>query len=124
MAALLALPETCYATLSLVLQVYDEIRRPIAQDVQRYSLHTGKQLFLEHLEDVTQEMSLAGQIPMDQILRQGKEAQKLYAWTTTTSAVPDRDRAIEVYRARLYGVEIPTRERRSVLSSEAATARM
>ena len=124
LASLLATPETTKATLMLALRIYDEVRRPVAQQVQRHSLLTGQTLFLDRMEGVTVENSAAGFIPEARILQQGEEVRQLYEWTCTTSALPDRNKALAMFRARLQAMAKAGRQNRFTVSLEVPSSRM
>jgi len=103
LSALLSHPETTLRNIPLVLQVYDEVRRPIAQEFSRRSLLTGQTLLLEKMEGVTKEISAAGLVSKEKLLGLREQLSDLFQWTQATSADRDREMALEIFESRVRG---------------------
>ncbi|TCD61471.1 hypothetical protein EIP91_008406 [Steccherinum ochraceum] len=79
------------------LTVYDEIRRPFSQSIQRLALKTGIALFMDK----------KGEVPLGPTFEYGELEDsaegfgKLFEWSATTSLLPDRDRALKNYHMLL-----------------------
>lgn len=105
LATLLAQPQASTEQIPTILKIFDEIRRPFAQDVVRKSFRTGQlqTLSSEELEGYTAEDSAAGKIPAE-VYRAVEEAiANEGRWTYTTAAHDDRRIAVELLQARTKG---------------------
>ena len=83
-------------TLPQALRVYDEIRRPFAQDVQRRSMFLGHVYQLNALgwEDVTVEQSRSGGIPRERMKELSDQIPAHFKWVMEGSATVERDKAL------------------------------
>lgn len=102
LATLLAQPQTSIAQIPTVLKVFDEVRRPFAQEIARKSFHTGTLTFLcsEELKEYSAEDSAAGRIPREVLKRLDKEVAVESEWCYKTFAKDDREKAVELYQVR------------------------
>ncbi|KAH8084323.1 FAD/NAD(P)-binding domain-containing protein [Cristinia sonorae] len=89
LASLLGQSSATVNAIPRVLQVYDKVRRPVAQEVHRRSYETGRMLMLETL---TSEMDSSGMIPLERLTRHHEEVQAMYQWNFT-SALDDLTKA-------------------------------
>jgi len=82
LAALLAQPSITPATLGLALQIYDCVRRPFAQDVERRSRYTGMLYEFNGAgcEVFTEEESAAGLIPQEKLDETALEIDNMFKW--------------------------------------------
>lgn len=105
LATILAQPQASTEQIPTILQIFDEIRRPFAQDIVRKSFRTGQlqTLSSEKLEGYTAEDSAAGRIPAE-VYRAVEEAiANEGRWTYMTAAHDDRRIAVELLQARTKG---------------------
>lgn len=103
LACLLSQEELSPRTLPLALQVYDEVRRPIAQEVQRRSLEAGKAFSFNgrSMSGVSREESAMGSASLEALQDVNRELDEISHWTWTSVAAEDRDTAIRLFRQRL-----------------------
>lgn len=79
------------------LKIYDEVRRPFSQHIQRLSLRTG----------ISQLMTKTGEVPVGETFEYGEleddpeVLRQYYGWSWTTSVMPDRDRTLEMCQERI-----------------------
>ncbi|TCD65213.1 hypothetical protein EIP91_002960 [Steccherinum ochraceum] len=76
------------------LNVYDEVRRPFSQSIQDLSLRTGISLLMNKKGEV----ALGPDFEYGELEESSEDFSKLYGWSSTTSVMPDRDRALKRYR--------------------------
>ncbi|OCH91533.1 FAD/NAD(P)-binding domain-containing protein [Obba rivulosa] len=95
LASMLAHPMVTLETLPLALQVYDEIRRPFAQDIQKKSRESGLliQFNTPDFAKYTVNESAAGGIGADVVEEIGKRQRELSEWSDNTSLIDDVERA-------------------------------
>lgn len=99
LADVLSHTKTARGSVEHALKVYDEIRRPFAQNVQDMSHDSGEAIWLvgPRMRKYTVEDSASGKIPHDElelVLREDTLSKYLWAWETTLRR--DRERAIEM----------------------------
>ncbi|KAH8084326.1 hypothetical protein BXZ70DRAFT_1046108 [Cristinia sonorae] len=75
------------------LRIYDTIRRPFSQSIQRKSLHVG----IAELMDERGEVPLGPTPVYGRLLEDPEVMRSHYQWLLTTSLMPDRDRALEMW---------------------------
>lgn len=103
LAAILAEPSVNLENVNCALKVYDTVRRPAAQEVQRLSEANGMlyQLRGAGWEKVTVEQSHAGGIPLEKLVTVGKEVEDQMAWMLKESVMEKRDMAIAMLKQEL-----------------------
>ena len=102
LASLLSLPEINAQTLSLALQVYDEVRRPFSQEVIRRSYETGQLYFMESgkMGNVSSEHSAAAHFPPEALNAQAQDLKAAFHWSSGN--VPyDPDEVVNTFEDRL-----------------------
>ncbi|KZT63557.1 FAD/NAD(P)-binding domain-containing protein [Daedalea quercina L-15889] len=102
LASLLADHRTTRDTLPRVLQVYDSIRRPFSQDIERCSRECG--WLYEYVlspADVGISVGPTGDSPADELARRSNAAQQLLLWASETSLMNDKDKALQALDAAL-----------------------
>ncbi|KAI0349381.1 FAD/NAD-P-binding domain-containing protein [Trametes cingulata] len=103
LATILAQPSVTLESLPHALRVYDAIRRPAAQEVQRRSEANGRlyQLNAKGWENVTEEESRMGGFSPEALVEVGKQVERQMSWTLGGSVMVDRDRAVAMLRREL-----------------------
>lgn len=86
---------TALSTIPRALEIYDEIRRPFSQDIQRLSLRSG----ITVLMDKSGEVTLGPDHVQGDLLGSAEDLGKLFAWSWTTSVMPDWDRAVDAVKS-------------------------
>ena len=91
----------------MALKVYDEIRRPIAHEVQRRSREAGRVVSLngESLADVPAEASGMGLISIEKLKALDRELNEISRWTWTSDALRDQVKAVEIFQRYRGGPE-------------------
>ncbi|KAI0364648.1 FAD/NAD-P-binding domain-containing protein [Pilatotrama ljubarskyi] len=105
LATILAQASVTRENLTSALKVYDAIRRPAAQDVQRRSEANGRlyQLNAMGWENVTEEESKEGGFSLEKLAEIGKQVERQMSWTLGGSVMVDRDRAVAMLQRKLTG---------------------
>lgn len=103
LSTILAQPDITSKTIPIALQVYDEVRRPFAQEVVRRSYRTGERMFLQcaRVEGVTVDASAAGKVSLGVMEEIGAESAELLLWTWSTTIDGDLQRAADLVRAKV-----------------------
>ncbi|EMD35773.1 hypothetical protein CERSUDRAFT_95996 [Gelatoporia subvermispora B] len=103
LASVLAHPGITMKTLPVALQVYNEIRRPFVQEVQRKSRESGLllQFNTADFSKFTAEESALGAIDASAVDTVGRRQEELTAWFDDTSLQADVERAKELLNERL-----------------------
>ncbi|KZP02172.1 hypothetical protein FIBSPDRAFT_880531 [Athelia psychrophila] len=95
LTALLASPKCTPASLSRVLQIYDEVRRPKATNVWHMSRKNGS--MYEFAGPVCEEFGQHDHNFSNEALKKlGEVAAENHAWTWNTSAEEDREHAVSM----------------------------
>jgi len=107
LAALLAQPSITPATLGSVLQIYDRIRRPFSQEVQRRSRYTGMlyEFNGDGCEAITEEESAAGVIPMEKLDEIALDIDSMMEWMAASSIINERKEAVAILEDELIGLD-------------------
>lgn len=89
--------------LNQVLKVYDTLRRPAAQDIQRRSELNGTlyQLRSTGWEDVTEEQSQAGGFSHEKLADMGRQVERQMEWVLEGSVMEERRTAVEAVERKL-----------------------
>ena len=100
-------PSITPGTLSSALKIYDAIRRPFSQEVQRLSDENG---YLHHLhrfglESISAEQSRKGEYDHGKLKDIGEALSNATEWAIKTSALEQRDKAVRMFEAALAGKE-------------------
>ncbi|PIL34409.1 hypothetical protein GSI_03184 [Ganoderma sinense ZZ0214-1] len=97
LATIFAHPSVTLANLPAALTVYDEVRRPFSQGVQKGSENFRLYYQLRRLgwEDVSAEDSRAGRYPRELLSLIAKEIEKQGEWAIGTSILSERDGVVE-----------------------------
>lgn len=103
LATLLAQPKATKDTIPALLRAFDEVRRPMSQNVQKWSYETGEMYYLqsERVKDVTVEESNLGSVSDETLRGLNEDLGGMLAWTWETSAKADRERAVELFVSKL-----------------------
>ncbi|EMD35743.1 hypothetical protein CERSUDRAFT_115693 [Gelatoporia subvermispora B] len=103
LASVIAHPDVTTATLPIALQVYDEIRRPFAQEVARKSHESGllHQFNTAEFAQISAEESALGAIDAAAVAAIGRRHEELTAWSNSTSLQGDVERARRLLDDRL-----------------------
>ncbi|KAI0676717.1 FAD/NAD-P-binding domain-containing protein [Trametes maxima] len=110
LARLLGQPDVSRDRLSIALKIYDQIRRPVAQDVAARSWETGKThcFYIPPLDDVTPEMSASGKgITREHLKEIARRAEKLQEWREGTTVAGDLQVALRRLGEELAKVSPP-----------------
>lgn len=85
------------------MKVYDIVRRPAAQDVQRRSELNGMlyQLRSTGWEDVTEEQSKAGGFPHETLVDVGRQVERQMEWMVEENVMEERRIAVEMVEREL-----------------------
>ena len=99
LANVLSHPAVTLATLPAALKIYDDVRRPFAQDVQRGSEANGGTYHMRRpgsgWENVSAEESHAGRYPRELLGVVGLEIQKQTRWLYETTVLDERVGVLE-----------------------------
>lgn len=103
LATLLAQPKATKDTIPALLRAFDEVRRPMSQNVLKWSYETGEMYYLqsERVKDVTVEESNLGSVSDETLRGLNEDLGGMLAWTWETSAKADRERAVELFISKL-----------------------
>ena len=97
---MLAHPSVTTSTLPSALRIYDDLRRPISQEMLRRSRETGRlhQLLRLGWEDISEARSAAGEYPRELLTRVAESYDKEGIWVVadSESVMADRDRALSL----------------------------
>ena len=96
LSALLAHPSVNIKTLPQALKVYDDIRRPFSQNVQRTSDAMGSMYHLDTMgwENVSAEESAAGQYPPELLPALSQKILETHMWVSEGDFVKAREKAL------------------------------
>ncbi|KAI0643647.1 FAD/NAD-P-binding domain-containing protein [Trametes meyenii] len=112
LARLLGQPDISRNKISLALKIYDQIRRPVAQDVAARSWECGKThcFYIPQLDGVTPEMSSSGNsITREDLKNVAQRAEKLQEWREGTTIAGDLQVALRFLGEELAKASAPTR---------------
>lgn len=100
LAALLAQPQAGKTTLSQILQVYDQVRRPVSQKVLQLSYDQGLMMCFQStkMKDFSVQDSQTDKISPDVLKELSRDLNGALEWAWTTSPADDRDRAVELFQ--------------------------
>ena len=86
------------SNVSEALKVYDDLRRPFAQEIWRRSQTNGYLYHLRRLgwEHVTSEQSASGDYPRELLGKLGEELENAVGWAMNGSILEDRDRVVNL----------------------------
>ena len=100
---ILSQPTVTRDTVTRALAVYDAVRRPFAQEVQRLSDEHGRIYHLRRLgwEELSAEQSAAGEYTPDMLRKIEKAIAHGAQWTLEGSAMEERDKALRMLEAEL-----------------------
>ncbi|EIW52781.1 FAD/NAD-P-binding domain-containing protein [Trametes versicolor FP-101664 SS1] len=103
LAAILAHASVSVKNLNQVLRVYDTLRRPAAQDIQRRSELNGTlyQLRSTGWEDVTEEQSQAGGFSHEKLADVGRQVERQMEWVLEGSVMEEKRTAVEAVERKL-----------------------
>lgn len=103
LATLLAHPQANKDTIPALLQAYDEVRRPISQNVLKWSYEMGELYYFqsERAKDITTEESLSGSVSNETLRGMNEDLGGMLAWTWETSPKAERAQAIETFLSKL-----------------------
>ncbi|KAI0772517.1 FAD/NAD-P-binding domain-containing protein [Trametes elegans] len=104
LARLLAESPVDQAALPIALKVYDERRRPVAQQVSAFSLRSGRlhSFIAPELTSVTEELSASGQgMSIEQLKKLAADLEDIKAWQKVTTIASEYDTAVERLREEL-----------------------
>ncbi|KAL6301495.1 FAD/NAD(P)-binding domain-containing protein, partial [Sparassis latifolia] len=98
LASLLGHPSVTRTTVNHALHVYDAIRRPFAQDVQRRSRNTGilYQLNGADCQTLSEEDSASGAVPLEKLEGVAHAIDGMMNWMGVGSAMTERSRALNM----------------------------
>ena len=96
LSALLAHPSVNIKTLPQALKVYDDIRRPFSQNIQRTSDAMGSMYHLNTMdwENVSAEESAAGQYPPELLPALSQKILETHMWVSEGDYVNAREKAL------------------------------
>nr|VWP01621.1 Uncharacterized protein [Ganoderma boninense] len=97
LATVLAHPSVTLATLPAALAVYDAVRRPFSQEVQKGSENNGRNYQLRRAgwEDVSAEDSRAGRYPRELLDVLAEEIRTQVQWSRESSILGEREGVVE-----------------------------
>ncbi|KAI0764161.1 FAD/NAD-P-binding domain-containing protein [Trametes elegans] len=103
LATILAHPGVTLTNVARVLEVYDRIRRPAAQEVQRRSRANGMlyELCAGGWEGVSKDQSRAGGFPQEVLGELGRRIEREMDWMLSGSVKVGREEAVEMVRRAL-----------------------
>nr|VWO96136.1 Mannitol 1-phosphate dehydrogenase [Ganoderma boninense] len=98
LAAIIAQPTITAQNIPAALDIYDTLRRPVAEMVLRRSRKTGLLYHFNTLgwEDVTAKQSAAGGFSPQRLEEVGKALREQFDWLLTSSVMELRERAIDM----------------------------
>ena len=98
LSALLAHPSVNIKTLPQALKVYDDIRRPFSQNVQRTSDAMGSMYHLNTMgwENVSAEESNAGQYPPELLSQLNQKMVETHMWVGEGDFLKAREKALKL----------------------------
>lgn len=105
LATLLAQPETQPPLLGDALSIYDALRRPFSQHVQRLSFRLGEVYWLDTPRTARYPAGPGVDIALDDLHAVHAEIVDLHRWTWTTTLSADRERAVRMLGERAQGRE-------------------
>lgn len=102
LATLLAQPTAGKDTIPTLLQAFDEVRRPMSQNVLKWSYETGELYYFqsERVKGVTVEESRSGSVSDETLRGLNEDLGGMLAWTWEMSAKADRERAVELFLSK------------------------
>ncbi|KAI0366196.1 FAD/NAD-P-binding domain-containing protein [Pilatotrama ljubarskyi] len=108
---LLGRANVTHKTIPVALKIYDETRRPVAQNVAALSLKSGHlhSFIGPEFATVTPEMSAAGEgLTLEQLKKVGERIEGLLAWRKGTTVMDDCQSAIRKLREQLANTLVPS----------------
>ncbi|TBU21578.1 FAD/NAD(P)-binding domain-containing protein [Dichomitus squalens] len=103
LSSLLAHPSVNLKTISRALKIYDDVRRPFAQNIQRVSDLTGSMYHLHEMgwEKVSAEESMAGQYPPELLSAWGQRMSELLVWVSEGDSLKAREQVVSLLESTL-----------------------
>ena len=102
LGAILADPSTTLTTLSMALKVYEEIRLPFANDIQRRSMESSDMFTFSDPRFTS--LDNATEADMGKLWDFGFTVVESWKWAWTTDVEGDKNRAIALLRERTQGL--------------------